>query len=71
MVGEGPALVMIVLLVFMPRSPRRLLSLGQVDKAKQAVRWLRGEDYDTHSEILAIQVETTKELKLVQGHRLL
>lgn len=68
MVGEGPALVMIVLLVFMPRSPRRLLSLGQEDKAKKVLRWLRGEHYDTHSEVLAIQVETTKTLRLVYGH---
>lgn len=68
MVGEGPALVMIVLLVFMPRSPRRLLSLGQEDKAKKALRWLRGEHYDTHGELLAIQVETPKALKLVQSH---
>lgn len=68
MVGEGPALVMIVLLVFMPRSPRRLLSLGQEEKAKKALCWLRGENYDAHSEVLAIQVETTKALKVFQGH---
>lgn len=56
-VGEGPALVMIVLLVFMPRSPRRLLSLGQEDKAKKVLLWLRGEHYNTHTEVLAIQVD--------------
>lgn len=68
MVGEGPTLVMIVLLVFMPRSPRRLLSLGQEDKAKKVLLWLRGEHYNTHTEVLAIQVETAKALKLVHDH---
>lgn len=55
-VGEGPALLMIVLLVFMPRSPRRLLSLGQEEKARTVLRWLRGEHYDTQTELLTIQV---------------
>ncbi|CAG02704.1 unnamed protein product, partial [Tetraodon nigroviridis] len=54
-VGEGPALLMIVLLVFMPRSPRRLLSLGQEEKARTVLRWLRGEHYDTQTELLTIQ----------------
>ncbi|XP_003964559.1 solute carrier family 2, facilitated glucose transporter member 6 [Takifugu rubripes] len=67
-VGGGPALVMIVLLVFMPRSPRRLLSLGQEDKAKKALRWLRGEHYDTHIEVLAIQnsIDTQDKVTLSQ-----
>lgn len=54
--GEVPALLMVLLLLFMPRSPRRLLSLGQVEQAEKALRFLRGKNYDTTAEILAIQV---------------
>nr|XP_046272075.1 solute carrier family 2, facilitated glucose transporter member 6 [Scatophagus argus] len=53
--GELPALLMVVLLVFMPSSPRRLLSLGREQQAEKALRWLRGKHYDTHTELLAIQ----------------
>lgn len=56
--GEVPALLMVLLLLFMPRSPRRLLSLGRVEQAEKALRFLRGSNYDTTAEILAIQVET-------------
>lgn len=58
--GEVPAVVMVVLLVFMPRSPRRLLSLGQQEQAEKALRWLRGKHYDTHVELHAIQVDEHK-----------
>ncbi|XP_019962089.1 solute carrier family 2, facilitated glucose transporter member 6 [Paralichthys olivaceus] len=54
-VGEVPAVLMVVLLVFMPSSPRRLLSLGREEKAEKALRWLRGSQYDPHVEISAIQ----------------
>ncbi|XP_076607669.1 solute carrier family 2, facilitated glucose transporter member 6 [Chaetodon auriga] len=53
--GELPAVLMVVLLVFMPRSPRRLLSLGRQQEAEKALRWLRGKHYDTHAELLTIQ----------------
>ncbi|XP_053195003.1 solute carrier family 2, facilitated glucose transporter member 6 isoform X1 [Scomber japonicus] len=53
--GEVPALLMVVLLVFMPCSPRRLLSLGREQQAEKALRWLRGKHYDTHIELSAIQ----------------
>lgn len=55
--GEVPALLMVLLLLFMPRSPRRLLSLGRVEQAEKALRFLRGNNYDTTAEISAIQVE--------------
>lgn len=55
-VGEVPALLMVVLLCFMPSSPRRLLSLGKDKQAERALRWLRGQDYDVQTEILAIKV---------------
>lgn len=54
--GEVPALLMVLLLLFMPRSPRRLLSLGRVEQAEKALRFLRGKNYDTTAEISAIQV---------------
>lgn len=57
-VGELPALLMAVMLVFMPYSPRRLLSLGRKEQAEKALRWLRGKHYDTNIELLAIQVQT-------------
>ena len=60
MAGEVPALLMVVLLVFMPCSPRRLLSLGREQQAEKALRWLRGKHYDTHIELSAIQVRGSK-----------
>ncbi|XP_068192427.1 solute carrier family 2, facilitated glucose transporter member 6-like, partial [Antennarius striatus] len=64
--GEVPAVLMVVLLVFMPSSPRRLLSLGHERKAEMALRWLRGKHYDTQVEILVIQhsINTQGKLKL-------
>ncbi len=59
MAGELPSVLMVVLLVFMPRSPRRLLSLGREQQAEKALRWLRGKHYDTCAELLAIKVEGT------------
>uniref|UniRef100_A0A8C6TV57 Solute carrier family 2, facilitated glucose transporter member 8 n=1 Tax=Neogobius melanostomus TaxID=47308 RepID=A0A8C6TV57_9GOBI len=54
--GGVPALLMVTLLCCMPSSPRRLLSLGREEKAEQALRWLRGPDYDVNPELSAIQV---------------
>ncbi|KFQ27829.1 Solute carrier family 2, facilitated glucose transporter member 6, partial [Mesitornis unicolor] len=42
--GEVPVLTMIVLLCFMPNSPRFLLSQGKEDKALGSLCWLRGKD---------------------------
>uniref|UniRef100_A0A3Q2DJ39 Solute carrier family 2 member 6 n=1 Tax=Cyprinodon variegatus TaxID=28743 RepID=A0A3Q2DJ39_CYPVA len=53
--GSVPAVIMVVLLAFMPSSPRRLLSLGQVQKAEKVLRWLRGSNYNTNIEITKIQ----------------
>lgn len=53
--GGIPAVLMVILLCFMPSSPRRLLSLGREEKAEQALRWLRGPHYDPSSELRAIQ----------------
>nr|XP_025040788.1 solute carrier family 2, facilitated glucose transporter member 6 isoform X1 [Pelodiscus sinensis] len=48
--GEVPVLTMIILLCFMPDSPRFLISKGKEDKALQVLRWLRGPDTDFHRE---------------------
>ncbi|NXG58397.1 GTR6 protein, partial [Hemiprocne comata] len=44
--GEVPVLAMIVLLCFMPNSPRFLLSQGKDDEALRSLCWLRGKDTD-------------------------
>ncbi|KAM3597726.1 uncharacterized protein V6R79_008630 [Siganus canaliculatus] len=53
--GGVPAVVMVVLLAFMPSSPRRLLSLQRMHQAEKALIWLRGRDYDPHTELQDIQ----------------
>ncbi|XP_063326635.1 solute carrier family 2, facilitated glucose transporter member 6 [Pelmatolapia mariae] len=53
--GEVPAVLMVVLLAFMPSSPRRLLSMGRQQHAERVLRWLRGNQYDVQTELLAIQ----------------
>nr|XP_020453517.1 solute carrier family 2, facilitated glucose transporter member 6-like [Monopterus albus] len=66
--GEVPAVLMVVLLTFMPSSPRRLLSLGREQRAEKALRWLRGSQYDTHAELSAIQhsIRTQSKVTLSQ-----
>ena len=53
--GEGPVLVMVLLLSCMPNSPRVLLSKGRDTEALQALAWLRGADADTRGEFEQIQ----------------
>uniref|UniRef100_A0A8C6E1K4 Solute carrier family 2 member 6 n=1 Tax=Moschus moschiferus TaxID=68415 RepID=A0A8C6E1K4_MOSMO len=53
--GEGPVLIMVLLLSCMPNSPRFLLSKGRDTEALQALAWLRGADADTHWEFEQIQ----------------
>ncbi|XP_026217933.1 solute carrier family 2, facilitated glucose transporter member 6 [Anabas testudineus] len=66
--GEVPAVLMVVLLLFMPSSPRRLLSMGQEQRAEKALRWLRGSQYDVRSELNAIQhsINTQTKVTLAQ-----
>ncbi|XP_030317128.1 solute carrier family 2, facilitated glucose transporter member 6 isoform X3 [Calypte anna] len=42
--GEVPVLLMILLLCFMPNSPRFLLSQGKDEEALRSLCWLRGKD---------------------------
>ncbi|KAM5329289.1 solute carrier family 2, facilitated glucose transporter member 6 isoform 2-T2 [Glossophaga mutica] len=53
--GEGPVVVMVLLLSFMPNSPRFLLSRGRDAEALQALAWLRGADADICREFQQIQ----------------
>ncbi|XP_015427858.1 PREDICTED: solute carrier family 2, facilitated glucose transporter member 6 [Myotis davidii] len=53
--GEGPVVVMILLLSFMPNSPRFLLSRGRDAEALQALGWLRGAQADIRWEFQQIQ----------------
>ncbi|KAF0876104.1 GTR6 protein, partial [Crocuta crocuta] len=53
--GEGPVLVMTVLLSFMPNSPRFLLSRGRDAEALRSLAWLRGADTDIRWEFSQIQ----------------
>ncbi|XP_041580951.1 solute carrier family 2, facilitated glucose transporter member 6 isoform X3 [Vulpes lagopus] len=53
--GEGPVLIMILLLSFMPNSPRFLLSRGRDTEALRALAWLRGADTDIRWEFEQIQ----------------
>ncbi|XP_069004648.1 solute carrier family 2, facilitated glucose transporter member 6-like [Embiotoca jacksoni] len=62
--GEVPALLMVVLMAFMPSSPRRLLYLGREHQAEKALRWLRGRHYDTYIELSAIQHSINKQTKI-------
>ncbi|XP_047624794.1 solute carrier family 2, facilitated glucose transporter member 6 isoform X2 [Phacochoerus africanus] len=59
--GEGPVLVMILLLSFMPNSPRFLLSRGRDSEALQALTWLRGADADIRWEFEQIQDNVRKQ----------
>ncbi|XP_053414317.1 solute carrier family 2, facilitated glucose transporter member 6 isoform X2 [Nycticebus coucang] len=53
--GEAPVLTMILLLSFMPNSPRFLLSRGRDEEALRALAWLRGAESDVQWEFQQIQ----------------
>ncbi|XP_060245720.1 solute carrier family 2, facilitated glucose transporter member 6 isoform X3 [Meriones unguiculatus] len=60
--GEGPVLVMILLLSFMPNSPRFLLSKGRDEEALQALTWLRA-DSEVHWEFEQIQDNVRRQVQ--------
>ncbi|XP_066500509.1 solute carrier family 2, facilitated glucose transporter member 6 isoform X2 [Hoplias malabaricus] len=53
--GEVPVLIMLLLLCFMPKSPRYLITHGQRDEACRALKWLRGPDSDYMTELNRIE----------------
>ncbi|KFP62559.1 Solute carrier family 2, facilitated glucose transporter member 6, partial [Cariama cristata] len=63
--GEVPVLTMIVLLCFMPNSPRFLLSQGKDDEALGSLCWLRGKDTDYAREYEQIKDSVRKQSRRV------
>ncbi|EOB05975.1 Solute carrier family 2, facilitated glucose transporter member 6, partial [Anas platyrhynchos] len=63
--GEVPVLAMILLLCFMPNSPRFLLSRGKEDEALQSLCWLRGKDTDYAREYEQIKDSVRKQSRRV------
>lgn len=55
--------MMIVLLCFMPNSPRFLLSQGKDDEALGSLRWLRGRDTDYAQEYEQIKDSVRKQVR--------
>lgn len=60
-------LVMVLLLSFMPNSPRFLLSRGRDEEALQALTWLRMADSDVHWEFEQIQDNVRRQVRVGVG----
>lgn len=58
--GEVPVFLMLLLLCFMPDSPRFLISKGKDEKALQALVWLRGPNAAYRGEFLRIKESVLK-----------
>ncbi|NWY96931.1 GTR6 protein, partial [Loxia curvirostra] len=65
MAGEVPVLAMVLLLCFMPNSPRFLLSQGKEEEALSSLCWLRGEDTDYAREYEQIKDSVRKQSRRV------
>ncbi|NXQ53368.1 GTR6 protein, partial [Anthoscopus minutus] len=63
--GELPVLAMVLLLCFMPNSPRFLLSQGKEEEALGSLCWLRGEDTDYAREYEQIKDSVRKQSRRV------
>ncbi|NXW62395.1 GTR6 protein, partial [Eurystomus gularis] len=63
--GEVPVLAMIILLCFMPNSPRFLLSRGKDDEALRSLCWLRGKDTDYGREYEQIKDSVRKQCRRI------
>ncbi|KAK3540460.1 hypothetical protein QTP70_031001, partial [Hemibagrus guttatus] len=53
--GEVPVLIMLILMCFMPNSPRYLITNNKRNEADRALKWLRGHDLDPTDELNQIQ----------------
>ncbi|XP_068105321.1 solute carrier family 2, facilitated glucose transporter member 6 isoform X3 [Hyperolius riggenbachi] len=53
--GELPVITMLILLCFMPDSPRFLISKGKEERALQALVWLRGPNTEYQAEFTRIK----------------
>uniref|UniRef100_A0A8C8R5X7 Solute carrier family 2, facilitated glucose transporter member 6 n=1 Tax=Pelusios castaneus TaxID=367368 RepID=A0A8C8R5X7_9SAUR len=63
--GEVPVLTMIILLCFMPDSPRFLISKGKDDEALAVLQWLRGQSTDFHREFEQIKESVRKQSRQI------
>ncbi|NWU35717.1 GTR6 protein, partial [Hylia prasina] len=63
--GEVPVFAMVLLLCFMPNSPRFLLSQGKEEEALGSLCWLRGEDTDYAREYEQIKDSVRKQSRRV------
>ncbi|NXU21144.1 GTR6 protein, partial [Pardalotus punctatus] len=63
--GEVPVLAMVLLLCFMPNSPRFLLSQGKEEEALGSLCWLRGRDTDYAREHEQIKDSVRKQSRRV------
>ncbi|NXS29229.1 GTR6 protein, partial [Pomatostomus ruficeps] len=63
--GEVPVLAMLLLLCFMPNSPRFLLSQGKEEEALGSLCWLRGKDTDYAREYEQIKDSVRKQSRRV------
>ncbi|XP_074066874.1 solute carrier family 2, facilitated glucose transporter member 6 [Macrotis lagotis] len=59
--GEVPVFIMMILLCFMPNSPRFLLSQGKEEEALNALAWLRGRDTDFQREFQQIKISVQRQ----------
>lgn len=53
--GEIPVITMLILLCFMPDSPRFLIAKGKTDRALKALEWLRGPNTAYRDEFKRIE----------------
>uniref|UniRef100_A0A8C7CFF8 Solute carrier family 2, facilitated glucose transporter member 6 n=1 Tax=Oncorhynchus kisutch TaxID=8019 RepID=A0A8C7CFF8_ONCKI len=61
-VGEIPALLMLLLLCFMPNSPRYLIICGKQEQACKALEFLRGPDSDFMTEFNRIELSISSQV---------
>ncbi|KAF4072539.1 hypothetical protein AMELA_G00264020 [Ameiurus melas] len=60
--GEVPGLIMLILLCFMPNSPRYLITKNKGLEAERALQWLRGTDSNYITELHQIQQSVNSQL---------
>lgn len=63
MAGEVPVVIMMLLLCFMPTSPRYLIMKGNRAKAVKSLEWLRGPNSDYLTEFNKIERSITTQVK--------
>ncbi|XP_055774867.1 solute carrier family 2, facilitated glucose transporter member 6 [Salvelinus fontinalis] len=63
-VGEIPALLMLLLLCFMPSSPRYLIICGKQEQACKALEFLRGPDSDFMTEFNRIELSISSQERI-------